>query len=547
MKKKISHAIYDEKDLTPYLMRMHVLKGTGVDTDECKQKPIIAVVNSHTEMNTGHMHLSSLAVRVKEGIHATGGIPFEFNVPAPCDGLAEGNDGMKFILAQRDLIADMVETHVRSQLFDGMVMIASCDKIIPGMLMAAARCALPTIFLTGGPTIYEIRLRKSYKGTILHSDYDDLNDKLNTVYCASCGACEIMGTANTFQSLAEALGMTLPGTACIPAYHSEKLRVARLTGKRIMEMVEEDLSADKILTKKAVENALAVDMAIGGSTNAALHLPALAYELGIDLPLTAFNDFNKKIPTICRLSPSGPHGITDLYQAGGIPAVMKQIKDDLHLDALTASGKTTGDIIENAVVEDDDVIPPRTNPYYPEGGTVVLTGNLAPEGAVIKQSAVAEDQRVFTGPAHIFESEHDFLADIRDGKINEGEVIVIRNEGPKGGPGMPEMLAATMSIGAHGYTHVALITDGRFSGATSGPCVGHVSPEALSGGPIGVLKDGDMITIDIPGRKLDVDLLKEELDKRLAEYHPIKRDIPKGFMKRYVRLVSSAAKGAILT
>lgn len=546
MKKKISHAVYDEKDLYPYLMRMNVLKGTGVDTDECRQKPIIAVVNSHTEMNTGHMHLASLAVRVKEGIHAGGGIPFEFNVPAPCDGLAEGNDGMKFILAQRDLIADMVETHVRSQLFDGMVMIASCDKIIPGMLMAAARLDLPTIFLTGGPTIYEIRLHSTYKGTILHSDYDDLNDKLKTVYCASCGACEIMGTANTFQSLAEALGMTLPGTASIPAYHSEKLRVARRTGKRIMEMVEEDLTADKILTKKAIENALAVDMAIGGSTNAALHLPALAHELGIDLPLTVFNDFNKKIPTLCRLSPSGPHGVTDLYQAGGIPALMKRLKDDLHLDALSVSGQKIGDIVENARVMDDQVIPEKTNPYYPEGSTVVLTGNLAPEGAVIKQSAVVKDQHLFTGPARVFESEHDFLAAIREGKINEGEVIVIRNEGPKGGPGMPEMLAATMSIGAHGYSRVALITDGRFSGATSGPCVGHISPEAFSGGPIGVLKDGDEITIDIPNRMLGVKLTENEIRDRLKIYCPIKRDIPKGFMRRYVKAVSSAARGAIL-
>jgi dihydroxy-acid dehydratase len=546
MKKKISHAVYDEKDFYPYLMRMNVLKGTGVDTDECKQKPIIAVVNSHTEMNTGHMHLASLSIRVKEGIHAGGGIPFEFNVPAPCDGLAEGNDGMKFILAQRDLIADMVETHVRSQLFDGMVMIASCDKIIPGMLMAAARLNLPTIFLTGGPTIYEIRLHKTYKGTILHSDYDDLNDKLNTVYCASCGACEIMGTANTFQSLAEALGMALPGTACIPAYHSEKLRVARITGKRIMKMVEDDLTACKILTQKALENALAVDMAIGGSTNAALHLPALAHELGIDLPLTAFNDFNKRIPTLCRLSPSGPHGITDLYQAGGIPAVMKRLKEDLHLDALNVSGQNIGDIVEKAIVADEDVIPEKSRPYYPEGSTVVLSGNLAPEGAVIKQSAVAKDQHVFTGPARVFESEHDFLAAIREKKINEGDVIVIRNEGPKGGPGMPEMLAATMSISAHGYSRVTLVTDGRFSGATSGPCVGHVSPEAYSGGPIGILQNGDEIAINIPERTLHVALSAEEIQGRLKTYTPIRREIPGGFMKRYVRLVSTAARGAIL-
>ena len=287
-------------------------------------------------------------------------------------------------------------------------------------------------------------------------------------------------------------------------------------------------------------------MAVGGSTNAALHLPALAHELDIDLPLTAFNDFNKRIPTICSMSPNGPHGITDLYQAGGIPALMKRLSEDLHTDALSVSGKTIGEIIKNAVIEDEKVIPSRNNPHYPEGGTVVLTGNLAPEGSVIKQSAVAKDQHVFTGPAHVFESEHDFLADIREGNINEGDVIVIRNEGPKGGPGMPEMLAATMSIGAHGYSRVALITDGRFSGATSGPCVGHVSPEASAGGPIGILKDGDIITIDIPGRKLTVDILAGELEKRLSTHQPLKRHIPKGFMRRYIKQVSSAAKGAIL-
>jgi dihydroxy-acid dehydratase len=319
-----------------------------------------------------------------------------------------------------------------------------------------------------------------------------------------------------------------------------------MTGKRIVQMVEEGFNACKILNKKSIENALAVDMALGGSTNVTLHLPALAHELGIDLPLSVFNEFNKKIPTLCKLSPSGPHGIHDLYRAGGIPALMKVLADDLHLDALNVTGQKIGDIIEKAIVKDQEVIPNRENAFYHEGSTVILKGNLAPEGAVIKQSAVAKEHHVFKGPARVFESEADFLYAIRERKIIEGEVVVLRNEGPKGGPGMPEMLAATMSIGLHGYTRVALVTDGRFSGATSGPCVGHVSPEAYAGGPIGILKDGDEISIDIPSRKIEVSLSDEEIQKRLKTYKPIKRDVPSGFMRRYIKLVSSAARGAIM-
>jgi len=546
MKKPKSQVVFNELDFPVGLARMTVFQGTGVEKEEAFQKPIIAIANSQTDITTGHMHLKNLAERVKEGVHAAGGLPFEFNVPAPCDILAMGNEGMRYVLAQRDLIADTIETHVRSMNYDGVVFICSCDKIVPGMIMAAARLDMPSIFLTGGPGAFEIRYKAGAHAGIHHSAYQDLGDKLSTATCVTCGACELMGTANTLQCLAEAMGLTLPGTANIPAYHSEKLRAARRTGKRIVEMVEEGMNSRKILTMKAVENGLIVDLAVGGSTNSTLHLPAIAHELGKQLPLSAFNDYNKKIPTLCRISPNGPHGITELYMAGGIPAVMKVLGGDLHLDALTVSGQTIGEVAAAASVKDPEVIPERKNAYYPEGATVILYGNLAPEGAVIKQSAVVRELHVFRGPARVFESEADCLRAIREGTLQEGQVIVIRNEGPRGGPGMPEMLAATMGIDMAGFKRIALITDGRFSGATSGPCVGHVSPEAYEGGPIGILKDGDQILIDIPDRKIEVELSEEEIKSRLRGYQRIERTIPDRFMRRYVKLVSSAAKGAVL-
>jgi dihydroxy-acid dehydratase len=545
MKKPNSQDIFRMTDGPMSLVRRTICMGTGMDIDELSVKPMIAVANSLTDINPGHNHLRMIADRVKEGVHAAGGIPFEFNVPAPCDGFTEGNEGMRYVLAQRDLIADMVEMHVRSMRYDGLVMIASCDKIIPGMIMAAARLNLPSIFLTGGPNVMQIRFDAKMKG-IGHEAYDDLIDKLKTVTCASSGSCEVMGTANTFQSLTEAFGLSLPGSATVPSYHAEKLRFARKVGKRIVEMVEEELFIDKILTRKAIENAVMIDLAIGGSTNAALHIPAIARQLGIDLPLTVFNDFNWKIPTLCGISPSGPYGIQDLYMAGGIPAVMKMLAEDLHLDALNVSGRTIGEIVKEAVVHDSRVIRDKRDPYLPEGGTAALYGNLAPEGSVVKQSAVAADMRVFTGSARVFESEADCLAAINAGKIQEGEIIIIRNEGPKGGPGMPEMLAATMALGLTGKSRVALITDGRFSGGTQGPCVGHVSPEASEGGPIAALRDGDEITIDIPAKRLDVKLTDEQIRNRLKTHRPIERKIRPGYMERYVKYVSSASKGAVL-
>ncbi len=546
MKKPKSEPMFDNKDFPISIVRVSILKGTGADIEECKEKPIIGIVNAQEDMNPGHMHLGQLAVRVKEGVHAAGGIPFEFNVPAPCDGITEGHEAMRYVLAQRELIADTVETHVRSMSFDALVMIAGCDKIIPGMLMAAARLDLATIFLTGGPNAWGIRWMAGRGESVDHKDYDDLGLKVGTSTCSTCGACEIMGTANTFQCMAEALGLTLPGTANVPGFLSEKLLIARNTGKRIVGMCEEGLTARKLITEKSLHNAVMMDLAIGGSTNSTLHLPALAHEIGMDLPWSTFNDYNVKIPTLCAISPNGPHGIVDLWTAGGMLAVMKRLEDDLNLDALNVTGQTLKEIVADAAINDEDVIRPKSDPCHPEGGTVALYGNLAPEGAVMKQSAVIPEMRKFTGKAMIMESEHDALAAFREGTVTPGSVMVIRNEGPKGGPGMPETLAVTMVLDLSGLKDVALITDGRFSGASYGPCVGQVSPEAYLGGPIAAVRDGDEITIDIPGRSVNVNLTDDQIKERLKDHKPQERDVPRGFMRRYMKLVSSAAKGAVL-
>lgn len=545
MKKPRSQDIFRMTDGPMSLVRRTIFMGTGMDMDELSTKPLIAVANSLTDINPGHNHLRMIADRVREGVHAAGGIPFEFNVPAPCDGLTEGNEGMRYILAQRDLIADMVEVHVRSMRYDGLVMIASCDKIIPGMIMAAARLNLPALFVTGGPNVMQIRFDPRMQG-IDHSRYDDILDKLKTITCASSGSCEVMGTANTFQCLTEVLGLSFPGSAAVPAYHADKLRIARKAGMRIVEMVNADLTVDKILTREALENAVMVDLAIGGSTNATLHLPAIARQREIDLPLSVFNDFNRTIPTLCGIAPNGPHGMQDLFVAGGVPAVMKRLAGDLHLDTLNVSGTTTGTVIDEAAVLDDEVIRSRENPFYLEGGTVVLYGNFAPDGAVVKQSALRDEMKVFKGKARIFEDEAACIAAINDGAIRKGEVLVIRNEGPKGGPGMPEMLAATMALDLMGYEGIALVTDGRFSGGTKGPCIGHVSPEAFLGGPIAVLRESDEITINIPERTIEVNLTDHEIRNRTRDWMPRERTIPPGFMQRYIKYVSSAARGAVV-
>ena len=527
------------------IVRSSIMKGTGMATEQLGKKPLIAIANSHSELTTGHSHLQGLGQKVKDGVHAAGGIAVEFNVPAPCDGVAMGNEGMRFVLAQRDLIADIVETHVRSQLFDGLVLIASCDKINPGMLMAAARLDLPTIYLSGGPGMWDIRNKRHRKRSVDHKDYEDPAMKTATTTCASCGSCEIMGTANTIQSLAEVMGMCLPGAANTPAFHPDKLRYARATGDRIVTMVEEGLTARKILTRQALLNAVIMDLAIGGSTNSTLHLPAIAHSLGLELPLSVFNEYNRKVPTLLAISPNGPWGVTDLWAAGGIGAAMKVMRQDLDTECLTVTGKTLGRVIDDYQVLDADVIPPREKPHRAEGGTVVLYGNLAPDGSVVKASAVREDMLAFTGTAFCVESEDEARQALNQGRIKDGMVIVIRYEGPKGGPGMPEMLSITMMLEMFGLKRTALITDGRFSGATAGPCVGHVSPEAYDLGPIAALEDGDEITIDVPNRRLDVKLSEAVIAERLRKVRRVEKPAP-GYMRRYRKLVSSGARGAVL-
>ncbi len=368
MKKPKSQAIFDESDFPICIVRRSIFQGTGVDINEAAVKPFIGIANSFTELNPGHMHLNTLAQHVKEGIHAAGGLPFEFNVPAPCDGMTEGHEGMRFVLAQRDLIADIIETHVRSMRYDALVFIASCDKIIPGMIMAAARLNMPVIFVTGGPNSWDIRFKPGKTDAVDHKYYTDPLDKLATATAATCGSCEVMGTANTMQCLTEALGLTLPGSANIPAFHSGRLAMARAAGKRIVELVDEDLTSAKIITPEALENALMVNLAIGGSTNATLHLLAIANELGLKLPLERFNEMGIKIPTLCGISPNGPHGLIDLYMAGGVPAVMKRLADDLHKEALNVAGITVEQIIAETVIKNETVIPDKAHAFQAEGG-----------------------------------------------------------------------------------------------------------------------------------------------------------------------------------
>jgi dihydroxy-acid dehydratase len=546
MKKRLKNMLAMEHNPLTGVVRTAIVKGTGLDTDALTHKPVIAIANSHSELTTGHSHLSTLGQKVKDGIHAAGGIAIEFNVPAPCDGVAMGHDGMRFVLAQRDLIADIVETHVRSQLFDGLVMIAGCDKINPGMMMAAARLDLPAIYLSAGPGMWDIRNRRDREASVDHKSYADVERKLSTTTCASCGSCELMGTANTFQCLAEAMGICLPGSSNVPGFHPDKLRFARLTGERVVGLVNEGLNFRQVLDARALHNALVMDLAIGGSTNSALHLPAIAHELGLELPLARFNEYARRIPTLLAISPNGPHGIVDLWAAGGMPAVLARMHAELDLTAMTVMGKPLSAVVAEGYVRDETVIPPRDRPHRPEGGTVALFGNLAPDGSVIKQSAVATHMLTVTGPARCFDSEADARQALTDGKIEDGDVVVIRYVGPRGGPGMPEMLGITMMLEMLGLHRCALITDGRFSGATAGPCVGHVSPEAYDGGPIALVEDGDTIRIDVPERRLELRVDDATLSARRARWRPVQKHVPPGFLRRYQKHVSSAARGAVL-
>jgi len=489
------------------------------------------------------VHLRNIGEAVKEGILAAGGIPFEFNTIAVCDGIAMGHLGMRYSLPSREIIADSVEIMVQAHSLDGLVMISNCDKITPGMLMAAARLDIPSIMVTGGPMAAGRHHGKkvSYSnmpeavgqfasGKLSEAELLELEENA----CPGCGSCSGMFTANTMACLTEALGMSLPYCATSLATSAFKMRLARVTGKQIVKLVQDNLTPSKILTKEAFENAIAVDMALGGSTNTTLHLPAIAKEVGITLPLSTFDAIGRKVPHIASMIPSGVHAMEDLDAAGGVPAVMNELKDFLHLNQLTVNGKSVGENIKDAKVKDATVIRPLSDPVHKEGGIAILTGNLAPKGAVIKTAGVSEKMMRHSGPAKVYDSEAEALTAIRGGKISPGDVVVIRYEGPRGGPGMPEMLFPTASIAGMGLADsVALITDGRFSGATRGGSIGHVAPEAFEGGPIAVIQNSDIITIDIPNRVLKVELSDEELKKRLAQWKPRPPKIGKGILSRY--------------
>jgi dihydroxy-acid dehydratase len=520
-----------------------LLKSLGFQDDDLA-KPLIGVANSYTNIVPGHIHLRSIGEAVKEGILAAGGTPFEFNTIAVCDGIAMGHMGMRYSLPSREIIADSVEIMLQAHSLDGLVMISNCDKITPGMLMAAARVNIPSIMVTGGPmaagrhrgrkvsyanmpeALGQVAAGKMSQAELL---------ELEAEACPSCGSCSGMFTANTMACLTEALGLSLPYCATSLATSAFKLRLARATGKQIVKLVEADLKPAQILTKAAFENAIALDMALGGSTNTTLHLPAIAKEAGVKLPLAAFDEIGRKTPHICSMIPSGVYAMEDLDAAGGVPAVLAEIKEKLHLDVPTVSLKTVGENIKDAAVLDRAVIRSLADPVHKEGGIAILTGNLAPQGSVIKSAGVSEKMMHHTGPAKVYDSESEALVAIRGGKIQPGDVVVIRYEGPRGGPGMPEMLFPTATIAGMGLSEsVALITDGRFSGATRGGSIGHVAPEAFEGGPIAVLRDGDTITIDIPSRVLKVELSDAELAERLAAWKPREPKIKVGILSRYV-------------
>lgn len=527
-------------------------------TDEEISRPLIGIANSKSEIIPGHTDLDKITEAVKAGIRMAGGTPVEFGAIGVCDGIAMGHVGMKYSLATRELIADSCEAMGLAHSFDGMVFIPNCDKIVPGMLMAAARINVPSVVVSGGPML---SIKRSGKYLDLNSVFEavgaykagkmseeDVLDCENYA-CPSCGSCSGMFTANSMNCLTEVLGLGLPGNGTIPAVYAERLRLAKYAGMKVMEMVEKDIKPSDILTEKAFENALTVDMALGCSTNSILHLPAIANEAGVEINLDIVNEISSKVPNLCKLAPAGHHHVQDLYAAGGVQAVMKELskKDLLNLDLVTVTGKTIRENIEKIEVLDYDVIRSVDNPYSKTGGIAVLRGNLAPDGAVVKRSAVAEEMLVHKGLARVFDSEDDAIKAIYEGKINKGDVVIIRYEGPKGGPGMREMLGPTSAIAGMGLDKdVALITDGRFSGATRGASIGHASPEAMEGGPIAVVKEGDIIQIDINEGKLNIDISDAELEARMKEWKAPEPKITKGYLGRYAKLVTSASTGAIL-
>ena len=537
----------------PHRSLYHALGMTNEELD----KPMIGIVSSYNEIVPGHMNLDKIVEAVRMGVAMAGGNPVVFPAIAVCDGIAMGHEGMKYSLVTRDLIADSTEAMVRAHGFDALVMVPNCDKNVPGLLMAAARLNIPTVFVSGGPMLAG---RVGGKKRSLSSMFEAVGEynagkigmceleEFECKVCPTCGSCSGMYTANSMNCLTEVLGMGLKGNGTIPAVYSSRIELAKHAGMAVMEMLEKNIRPLDIMTEKAFMNALAVDMALGCSTNSMLHLPAIAHECGIEIDLDIANGISAKTPNLCHLAPAGPTYMEDLNEAGGVYAVMNELtkKDLLYTDCLTVSGKTVGENIKNCVNLDPQVIRPIENPYSTTGGIAVLKGNLAPEGSVVKRSAVLPEMLVHEGPARVFDCEEDAQAAIDAGKINPGDVVVIRYEGPKGGPGMREMLNPTSAIMGMGLgSSVALITDGRFSGATRGACIGHVSPEAASGGAIGIVKEGDIISINIPENTLELKISEEEFASRMASFVPKTKPLS-GYLKRYAALVSSGAKGAIL-
>ena len=527
-------------------------------TKEEMDKPLVGIVSSYNEIVPGHMNLDKIVEAVKMGVALAGGVPRVFPAIAVCDGIAMGHEGMKYSLVTRDLIADSTEAMAIAHQFDALVMVPNCDKNVPGLLMAAARINVPTVFVSGGPMLAgHVKGQKrslssmfeavgAYSaGTMTEEDVCEFENKV----CPTCGSCSGMYTANSMNCLTEVLGMGLPGNGTIPAVYSERIKLAKHAGMKVMEILEKNIRPRDIMTKEAIMNALTVDMALGCSTNSMLHLPAIAHEIGFDFEIGFANGVSDKTPNLCHLAPAGPTYMEDLNEAGGVYAVMKELTklDLLNLDCMTCTGKTVGENIANSVNRNPEVIRPVENPYTKTGGLAVLKGNLAPDGSVVKQSAVVPEMLVHEGPARVFDCEEDAIAAIKGGKIVAGDVVVIRYEGPKGGPGMREMLNPTSAIAGMGLgSSVALITDGRFSGASRGASIGHVSPEAAVGGPIALVEEGDIIKINIPERTMTLDVSDEVLAERKAKWQPREPKVKTGYLARYAQMVTSGARGAIL-
>ncbi len=541
----------------PHRALLHAVGVTRAEMD----KPFIGVVNSFTEIVPGHIHLRDIAEAVKKGVCSGGGVPFEVNTIAVCDGIAMNHPGMKYSLPSRELIADSVEVVVEAHAFDALVFIPNCDKIVPGMLMAAVRLNLPAIFISGGPmlagclgssdgvkqvdliSVFEA-VGKVTKGKMSEEELMRLED----IACPGCGSCAGMFTANTMNCLTEALGMALVGNGAVPAVDTRRRQLAKNAGEQVMRLLASNIRPRDILNEDSIHNALTVDMALGGSTNSILHLMAIAHEAGVSFPLSMVNEISERTPYLCKLSPAGDYHLEDLDRAGGVAAVMSEVKDLLNLDSRTVSEKSVREIIADSQVIDREVIRSIANAYSATGGIAILFGNLAPDGAVVKKGAVAPEMMVHQGPARVFDSEEEATTAIMNDKIKSGDVIVIRYEGPKGGPGMREMLTPTSLLSGMGMDKdVALVTDGRFSGGSRGAAIGHVSPEAASRGPIAALRNGDIIKIDIPDYKLEIELSDEEIIKRLAQLGEFEPRVKTGYLKYYIEKVCSASTGAVFS